>query len=222
MKLSFSLFEFLSLLEQHNNREWFNAHKDQYDSVKAEISDFTVRLIEKISTFDVSIRRETPKTSIFRIYRDIRFSPDKTPYKTHFGIYVAPGGKSGPFAGYYLHLQNNASNVSGGLWCPDSSNLKKIREEIYYEPEPFHSIVTDPIFKKRFGSLQNLQKLTRPPKNYPADFPYLDYLKHRHFIVSSPFSNEEVLSPSFIDVCTSYFETMFPLVKYLNTLLLYE
>lgn len=220
MKLPLSIFDFLTQLERNNNRSWFQDHKSQYDEIKTALDVFATALIERISLFDSSVRRETPKTSVFRIYRDIRFSPDKTPYKTHFGICIVPGGKSAPLAGYYLHLQNNASEMCGGLWCPDSNRLKKIREEIYYEPETFEAIVTAPAFTSQFGGLLTNDKLVRPPKGYPADFPYIDYLKYRHYLVAASLSNEAVLSTSFLNQCVTVFEKMYPLVNYLNTLLL--
>lgn len=211
------IFGFLTQLEQNNNKEWFCSQKAVYDEIMARIKVFTAGMIERISEFDPSVRRETPQTSIFRIYRDLRFSPDKTPYKTHFGIYIAPGGKSSVNAGYYIHLQNNASEVACGLWCPETSLLKKIREEIYYEPETFDTLLKQKEFSRFFGGLLEVNKMKRPPKEYPSDFPYIDYLKHRNYIVSHAFSNTEVLSEKFPDEVVKACKTACPLVNYLNT-----
>lgn len=214
-----SIFSFLAQLEQNNNRDWFCSQKAVYDKIKAGITAFTAEMIERISVFDPSVRRETPQTSIFRVYRDLRFSPDKTPYKTHFGIYIAPGGKSSVNAGYYIHLQNNASEIACGLWCPENALLKKIREEIYYEPETFEALLKQKDFSEYFGTLLDVNKMKRSPKEYPSDFPYIDYLKYRNYIVSHAFSNEEILSENLEDVITKACNIAYPLVNYLNKII---
>lgn len=210
------IFGFLKQLEQNNNKDWFCLQKAVYGKIKAQIEGFTAELIERISVFDPSIRRETPRTSVFRIYRDLRFSPDKTPYKTHFGIYLAPGGKSSVNAGYYIHLQNNASELACGLWCPEGGILKKIREEIYYEPETFEGLLLRRDFASYFGTLLDINKMKRPPKDYPSDFPYVEYLKYRNYIVSHAFSNAEVMSTDFTDAVVSACQKAYPFVNYLN------
>lgn len=214
--LDAQIFGFLAQLEQHNNKDWFCSQKAVYDKIKARITAFTAELIERISVFDPSIRRETPQTSIFRIYRDLRFSPDKTPYKTHFGIYIAPGGKSSVNAGYYIHLQNNASELACGLWCPESTLLKKIREEIYYEPEAFEALLKEQEFSAYFGNLLEINKMKRPPKEYPSDFPYIGYLQHRNYIVSHALPNAEVLAEDFTEKIVKACRTAYPFVDYLN------
>ena len=156
---------------------------------------------------------------MFRIYRDLRFSPDKTPYKIHFGIYVAPGGKSSENAGYYLHIQNNQSELACGLWSPPTALLKKVREEIYYEPEVFDGIVREPAFVRCFGPLLENQKLKRAPADFPPDFPYIDYLKYRHYIVSRPLTNAEVCAPAFLDALAAACRTASGFVKYLNNII---
>ncbi len=220
MILPASIFDFLAQLERNNNRDWFKANKSVYDGIMAFLDGFIIELIERISAFDPSVRRETPKTSMFRIYRDLRFSPDKTPYKIHFGIYIAPGGKSSPHAGYYLHLQPGASEFAGGLWCPQADILQKIRQEIYYEPEKLDAIVRTPAFTKYFGSLLETQKLKRPPKDYPADFQYVDYLKYKHFIGSRSYTDQQVLSSGFEDDVIESAYRIYPLVQYINTIIM--
>lgn len=219
MRLSASVFDFLSQLELHNNRDWFQSQKSLYDQIKAELTAFTTAWIAQMSAFDPSIRRETAQTSMFRIYRDLRFSPDKTPYKTHFGIYVAPGGKSSEFAGYYLHIQHNQSEVACGLWSPPSALLKKVREEIYYESEKFAHIVQNPAFVGSFGSLLENRKLKRAPADFPSDFPYADYLKYRHYIVSHALSDADVCASGFLDSLTAHCRTASDFVSYLNNII---
>lgn len=213
------VFDFLSELEKNNNREWFKANRLLYDKALLNIQEFTNELIARIALFDYSLANETAKTSLFRIYRDVRFSPNKNPYKLHFGIYMVKGGKSSPFAGYYLHIQNNASEVVGGIWSPEKDILSKVREEIYYEPETFLSVLNNPEFSKTFKDLLEIDVLKKTPKPYPSDFQYVDLLKHKHYCIGKSFTNQEILDKDFINKCTGTFKLMFPFNEYLNTII---
>ena len=126
------LFQFLSELRLHNNREWFQANKPRYDLLHRQFIEVVQELINRMTLFEPELAGLTPKDCIFRIYRDIRFSPDKTPYKTHFGAYIAAyGGRKSEYAGYYLHLEPGASMLAGGVWCPPPALLKLFRKDIY-------------------------------------------------------------------------------------------
>ena len=219
MQISPIVFDFLTEIENNNNREWFNQNKNLYASALTSVQNFGTALIEGISVFDVSIRDQEAKNCIFRIYRDVRFSPDKRPYKTHFGLYIAPGGKQSGNAGYYLHIENNTSILSGGLWCPENGLLKKIREEIYYEPEGLLRVIENKEFKSVFGGLMDVESLKKAPRNYPADFKYINLLKYRHFCVEKQLANSDVLAPGFLSKSINTFKVMLPLIKYLNTLI---
>ena len=124
------LFQFISELRLHNNREWFQANKPRYDLLHRQFIEVVQELINRMTLFEPELAGLTPKDCIFRIYRDIRFSPDKTPYKTHFGAYIAAyGGRKSEYAGYYLHLEPGASMLAGGVWCPPPALLKLFRKD---------------------------------------------------------------------------------------------
>ncbi|MDD2621750.1 MAG: DUF2461 domain-containing protein [Bacteroidales bacterium] len=213
------VFEFLSALEHNNTREWFHDNRSLYEKSLESISDFTNELIHGISEFDSAVSNETIKTSLFRIYRDLRFTPDKRPYKTHFGIYVVKGGKASPLAGYYLHIQNNSSELAGGLWSPHKDVLAKVRQEIYYEPEKFVKIINDKVFVDTFKGLSPLEKLKILPRTFSGDFPYNELLKYKHYIVAKSFTNEEILNKNFIRTCIDTCKLLYPFNHYFNTII---
>ena len=219
MQLSPIVFDFLTEIENNNNREWFSQNKKLYEAALTNVQNFGTALIEGISSFDASISDQEAKKCIFRIYRDVRFSPDKRPYKTHFGLYIAPGGKQSGYAGYYLHIQNNASLLSGGLWCPDNGILKKIREEIYYAPEELLRILENKEFNSTFGGLMDIESLKKAPRNYPADFKHINLLKYRHFCVEKQIDNSDVLAPGFLTKSIKTFKIALPLISYMNKLI---
>lgn len=222
MRLDSIVFDFLSLLEKNNNRDWFKENKDMYQAVLKNVQDFATGLIAGIADFDPAIGNLEAKDTLFRIYRDVRFSPDKSPYKTHIGVYFAPNGKKSLDAGYYLHIQNNMSMLSGGLWCPDNSLLKKVREEIYYTPEDLIHILENKKFKSTFGGLADVENLKRPPKGYSADFEHVKLLQYRHYLVERYVSNKDVLADNFMDIALKTFKVMSPLVDYLNKIVYLE
>jgi len=216
------VFDFLTELEQNNNRDWFQQNKNCYDAALENVQDFVTQLIAGISVFDASVSSLSAKDCIFRIYKDVRFSHDKTPYKTHFGTYIAPGGRKGGNAGYYIHIQDNSSFLVGGLWVIDPSILKKVREEIYYAPEELVGILENNTFKSTFGALSEEYNLKKAPKNYPIDFQHIHLLKYRHYCVEKAVSNVEVTAKDFFEKCLQILEVSAPLVKYMNKVVHYE
>ena len=219
MKISSVVFDFLTAIEQNNSREWFQQNKNQYYIALKNVQEFITQVIAGISVFDYSVSSQHAKDCIFRIYRDIRFSHDKTPYKTHFGAYIAQGGRKGGNAGYYVHIQNNASFLVGGLWSPESSVLKKIREEIYYAPAELAAIIENKTFQSTFGTLIEEGSLKNAPKNYSVDFQYIHLLKYRHFCAEKAVANAEVTSANFLEECLKILEVSAPLVKYMNKII---
>jgi len=213
-----NVFDFLRAIEQNNNREWFKDNKKQYESAFANVQSFVTELIDRISIFDISVRDLEAKKCFFRLYRDTRFTPNKLPYKTHFGIYIAQGGRknSSNNAGYYLHIQDNMSMLAGGLWCPETKLLRTIRDEIYYAPEEFVQIIENEEFKSVFGGLIDEDNLKGTPKGYHDNFPYIKLLKYRHYCVEIGFANSEVLAPDFMTKCLKTCKLVFPMVAYLN------
>ena len=222
MHLDSVVFDFLSVLEKNNNRDWFQKNKNMYQAALTSVQHFAGELIAGVSSLDPSVGNLETKDTMFRIYRDVRFSPDKSPYKTHFGVFITPNGKKSNDAGYYLHIQNDMSILGGGLWCPDNTLLKKIREEIYYAPQDLVQIIENKQFKSTFGGLTNLENLKRPPKGYVVDFEHIQLLQYRHYLVECKVSNKEVLADNFFELSINTFKTMFPLVDYMNKIIRLE
>lgn len=149
------IIQFLTELRQNNNREWFQANKSRYDSLRKGFIDEVQQLIDRIALFDPEIAGLEAKDCLFRIYRDIRFSPDKTPYKIHFAAYMAScGGRGSERAGYYIHLEPGGCLLSGGVWCPPPALLKALRKDIYENIEDFVAIMEKPTFKKTYPTME--------------------------------------------------------------------
>lgn len=144
------LIDFLSDLREHNNREWFQDHKSQYDTLRAQFVDDVERLIALLSQHDEQLRGLQVKDCIYRIYRDIRFSSDKTPYKTYFSAYMARGGRKSVRAGYYVHIEPGNVALSGGIWCPEPRLIKALRQAIFDNIDEWQSIVESPVFKQHY------------------------------------------------------------------------
>ena len=175
-------YDFLRELRENNDREWFNAHKKRYVELKAWFDEWVGKLIEKTAGFDEEIEGLNVKDCVYRIYRDVRFSPDKSPYKTHFAAYLAsPGGRNSQRAGYYVHLEPDGSLLGGGLYCPEPSLLKKLRQDIYGNIEEFTSILEEKEFAAEFAGIDATDKLKKVPAPFPPDFPQGDLLKYKHY-----------------------------------------
>jgi len=210
------LFKFLTELRENNNREWFKANKNRYDSLHNEHIAIVQQLINRIAVFDPEIAPLEAKDCIYRIYRDIRFSNDKTPYKTHFGAYMTGlGGRTSPYSGYYLHLEPGNSLVSGGVWCPTPAMLKQLRRDIYDNIEEFMEILENKTFKKTYGSLEG-DLLKRLPEGFPKDFPHKEILCHKYYIVSSEKPDKLFEKEGWMDEVIENFRTLYPFNKFLN------
>ncbi len=209
------LINFLTELQGNNNREWFTANKEWYGDVKSQFDDFVGKLIKEVSSFDSAIGLLAPKDCTFRIYRDVRFSKDKDPYKTNMGAYLNRGGKSSRYAGYYLHIEPGGSFIGGGKWMPEADILKLIRLEIYNFPEEFKKIIGQKEFIQKFGSLSG-DKLKKPPKDFPPDFPEIELLKFKSYTVGMNLSDETVMSDHLPGHAIEAFKTMMPLIHFLN------
>lgn len=194
-------------------------NKSVYQEARHTLLQATEQLIQGIGKFDHDIAVLAPANCIFRINRDIRFTKDKSPYKSNMGAYFAKGGKTGGYAGYYLHLQpNNQSFIAGGIYDPSPEVLKKIRQEIDYNGEKLELIVGDKRFKELFGKLQG-ESLQRPPKGYEANHPHIDWLKLKSFIAIHPVMDTMVAKPDFIEHTLTLFEALAPLNQFLNAAL---
>jgi len=216
MKLTIVL-SYLEKLNNNNNREWFNENKSLYVGAKEEFELFINKLIPQIKSFDNSITALTAKDCVFRIYRDVRFSKNKEPYKIHFGAYIAPSGRKSKYGGYYIHIEpNNNSFVACGVHSPESTILKEIRYEIYNNADKFKQILDTPSFKKIFPKIYG-EKLKTAPKGFPKDFKNIDLLNHKSYAVVHKLSNtfvkdEKNLIKRTIDIC----KIAYPLNLFLN------
>lgn len=156
------------------------------------------------------------KDCTFRIYKDVRFSKDKTPYKVNMGASINPGGKKSMEAGYYIHIEPGNSFLAGGVWMPEPQQLNAIRQEIDYNPEPLLKVLKSASFKKYFNGLDEDGKLSTAPKGYDKNHPHIDLLKNRHFIVSHALNDKQVTGKNFVATVAAGFKAMHPLMEYLR------
>lgn len=210
-----SLLEFLAALKENNNRVWFEANKQWYLAVKDQYEQFLEKIIDGIGLFDPSIGRPKVADCLFRIYRDVRFSKDKLPYKTHMGAFIASGGRKSEKAGYYVHVEPGSSMMGGGIYMPHPDNLKKIRNEIYFDSKTFRNILDEPTFKEFFSGLIG-PKVTRNMKEFDDKIADVELLKYKSYFVDREFTDEQVLSPDFDKVVLESCIRVYPMNKFLN------
>ena len=213
MKLA---LDFIQELAENNNRDWFNAHKKRYQDALELFRDFAGELLTGISHFDPSIGNLEPKDTIFRIYKDVRFSKDKLPYKTHFGCWMAKGGRKSADAGYYFHLEPGNSFMAAGVWMPPKEQLNLIRQEILYHPDPYLKLIKAPVMKDHYERGGKEDMLKKGPVGYPKDFTYMEELKYKHYVWSRSYSNSEVQHKDFTGSVVQDYKGLHPLVSYLN------
>ena len=207
--------QFLGKLKKNNNKEWFDKNKKEYDELRKEIIVFVADVIKRIRVFDTGMDGLEAKQCMFRINRDMRFSKDKSPYKTNFGLTFNRGGKSSPFAGYYLHIQPNECFIAGGSYAPTPEHLAAIRQEIDYNFDEFKKIFSSKEFKKYFGELSG-EKLVRPPKGYELDNPVIEFLKHKQFLMWHSFDEKKLSEKDFSTYCITVFKAMKPMLDFMN------
>jgi uncharacterized protein (TIGR02453 family) len=193
------ILKFLQRLSKNNNREWFEKNRPEYLRAKNDFDDFLVKMHAEMTRLDESLAGLNPHKLAFRIYRDIRFSKDKKPYKTNMGAGFSPGGKMIQEPGYYIHIEpGNKSFLAAGLYLPDPTNLAKVRQEIDYDAGRLLDVMKAPKFRKKFSTLGDFDKLKTAPKGYAADHPHIELLKHKSFIVEHSFSDAEVVNRNFL------------------------
>jgi uncharacterized protein (TIGR02453 family) len=209
--------EFLNGLKFNNNREWFLKNQAEYKEAKKNFESFVQAIINELSGFDPSIRGLEAKDCVYRINRDIRFSNDKTLYKSHMGAFIVRGGRKNgdKFAGYYFHIEPAQSIVAGGAYMPPSAWLSAIRENISDDPEEFMKIISDKDFIKYFGELEG-EKLKTTPKGYASDHPQIGLLRFKSFLVTHDATDEMVLDPGYLRHVVSVFKAMKPLNNFLS------
>ena len=207
---------FIKDVAEHNDREWFALNKDRYDESRADVLDFIDELIPLLASTDPSFSIDTPaKKCLMRIYRDVRFSKNKDPYKNNYGISFNAKSNGIPNPDYYLHIQPGKSFFGVGFWMPEAPILKKIREEIDYNTSEFLAIINADGFKKLF-SLSKEDTLKNAPKGYEIDHPQIDLLKLKSFIAIYPINDKELLGKGIADKLKMAFENIYPFVLFLR------
>lgn len=209
---------FLKDLKKNNNKEWFEKNRKQYEAAKEDFAQLVQTVIDKFAKKDEDIAHLKAKDCTFRINRDVRFSKDKSPYKTNMGASINKGGKKIMSAGYYFHLEPGNSFVGGGLYTPMPEDLKKVRQEIDYSFDEFKGIVGSKKFKAMYGDLNRSAEFTlsRPPKGYDINNPAVDYLKLKSFIAMTPVSDTELTDKNLARKITDAFEALLPMVKFMH------
>lgn len=206
---------FLRSLRRHNDRVWFGEHKEEYKAVKEGIDLLTNRFLAMMTRFEPQAALLSPADCTYRIYRDTRFSSDKTPYKTHIGIFICPPeGKKSMRSGYYLHIEPGNSFAGGGVWCPDSDLLRRLRREIFDNVEEYLEI-TGGEFGKEYPEIGS-DRLKTAPKGFPKDWEHIDLIKPKDYTFYHPLTDEEVESDSFPDTVIHLFELQKPLHDFYN------
>lgn len=191
------IYPFLTELKQNNNREWFKENKEWYDALRKAWLKDVQSIIDKMSIYDPSLIGLDAPDCVYRIYRDIRFSKDKTPYKTHFGAVIGIGGRKCPFSCYYLHIEPGVSGLFGGLWCPKPKELKALRHAIDDNIEEWEEILNEPELKSRFNLVG--ESLKTAPKGFEKDLPHIEYLKMKQYILQWLPGNEYFLASDWKD-----------------------
>ena len=216
---------FLKDLRLNNSKEWLDDHRKAYENAKNDILILTAELITALSEIDKTISNAylDPKKCTTRLNRDLRFSKDKTPYKTDYYIVLNKKGKNSPSAFYYLHIEPDNCFVGGGVYNPQPEQLKKIRQEIDYAFDEWTAIINDEIFKKTFPSgINNSGVLSRTPKAFDEANQASEFLKMKGFYTMEKLSDEAIISNDTFEKINSCFKTTKPLVDFLNRAIEYD
>jgi len=204
--------KFLKDLDRNNNRDWFQSHKDRYDDALQNVKELSEEVKKALNKKDV-----IENARVFRIYRDVRFSKDKAPYKNNMGVHFTRATKQRR-GGYYLHIEPGKSFAGGGFWAPDPDDLKRIRDEFAFDDKPIRKIIASKTFKKYFGTLQG-DELKTAPSGYDRNHPAIDLIRKKHFVVSRSFTDKEVADKTFLKEVVLTFEAMRPYFDYMSEVL---
>ncbi|MGZ4035431.1 MAG: DUF2461 domain-containing protein [Bacteroidia bacterium] len=216
IKIQPSNLDFLKQVKKNNNRDWFNSHKEKYLSEHEDIIAFADALLYEMNKHDV-IETPSGKKSLHRIYRDTRFSKEKTPYKTNWSGSFKRATKRRR-GGYYFHIEPGNSFIAGGFWGPAPEDLKRIRDEFAYDAAPLKKILKSKSFINTFGTLKGEQVKTTP-KGYDAKSPAIDLLRYKQFLLVKKFTDKEVLSDDFLKKANETFKAMRPFFNYMSDVL---
>lgn len=209
--------DFLKQLAANNDRNWFQLNKSRHDLARKDVLHFTASLISELSAIDPFIPQNLdPATCVMRIYRDVRFSKNKAPYKKNFGIGISPHGKNFQGPGYYLHIEPQCSFLAGGCWMPEPEFLRLIRQEIDYNSSEIHHIIDNLEFKKYFGSPDSEYKLKTAPKGYDSGHSDIDLLKLKSFTFSHSLTDDMLMKPDATHQIVHGFHVLYPFIAFLR------
>lgn len=212
--------EFLKDLAQNNNREWFLTNKERYDKARENVIDFVRALLAEMHKIDPGIDEALdPKKCVMRIYRDIRFRKDKTPYKNNFGVSIPSGGLKSGGVEYYLQIQPDNSFIGGGYWMPEAPHLKKIRQEIDYNAADLRKIIDDKDFIKLFGDFKQQEQLKSVPREYDAENENIDLLKLKSFVGWHKITDKEITDKNAVQQIADACSKIYPLNVFLKNAL---
>jgi uncharacterized protein (TIGR02453 family) len=222
--LSKDTLQFLDDLKANNNRDWFLENKKRYEAVKKDYQQLVADLLDAMKPLDPSLEMLEVKNCTFRINRDIRFSKDKTPYKSHLGVWLSSGAKGMNRSGYYVHLEKGASFIAGGLYCPEAQDLKKMRKEIAYFHDDLEAILNEKDFKREFKDFDRNEKdtLKNPPRGYEKEHPAIEFLKLKSFECSQRIDISEVTKKDFVATMSKKLIALKPLNDFINRALTSE
>jgi uncharacterized protein (TIGR02453 family) len=210
-------FAFLTALKKNNNKEWFDKHKDQYLEAKEEFEILVGKVIKRLHSFDKEVSDILdPKKCMFRIYRDVRFSKDKTPYKTHFSADINPGGRKSQSPGYYFQLSPGGSGIAGGVYTPEPPILAKVRQEIDYNGKELEKILKSKSYSKFFNGLEEEDKLKTIPKGYDKDHKHIELLKLKNFVAWSELPDKVMKAKDADKQIAEGFKAMYPMIQFLR------
>ena len=211
------ILDFLAELSCNNHREWFNDHKDWYNRCHKHFEQFTAQWLDRLVKIDPELAKLQPKDCIWRIYRDIRFSHDKRPFKEWFGVFAAvKGGRKSDRGGYYIHLQPGKCMFGGGIWCPNKDLLLALRKEVFVNYDEVEDIFANPMTNKYFQDFDTDYMLKKVPLGFPADFVHADWLKRKAFTFSTSLTDEQVCASNFLDLVTDISHAAKPINDFLN------
>ena len=209
--------DFLAQLAVNNNRDWFQSHKDWYIEAYSQFLAFSQEYVARLAEVDDTLLGLQTKDCIWRIYRDVRFSADKRPYKEWFGVFpAAKGGKKSLHGGYYVHIQPGHCMFAAGIWSPTPELLKTLRKEIWANYDEIEEIMAQPDFQRYFTDFDTDDMLKKVPQGFDPDFVHADWLKRKSFTFSTPLTDTQVCAPDFMDHIIRIATAAKPLNDFLN------
>lgn len=207
---------FIKDIKKNNTRDWFEKNKPRYENAKTNFENFVTEILNHFVKINPKLKDLEARKCTFRIYRDVRFSKNKDPYKTNMGAFINEGGKKMELAGVYIHIEpGGKSFIAGGRYMPDAPSLKAIRQEIEYNTNAFKKVISEKSFKKYFGGLEDL-KLKTNPKGFDKDFADIDLIKYTSYIATRELDDKTIASKTFVKELAASYKSMMPLIKFLN------